>query len=68
MHPYDRENPPQGAGWVVEIIGHHYNPMLRENLRESGPYFFLATKVLPRFWELAAPPASASRTRRCAGS
>ncbi|RUL86841.1 type IV pilus assembly protein PilM [Tautonia sociabilis] len=49
MHPYDQETPPEGPGWVIEIIGHHYNPLV---LREpgTGPYFFLTQRVLPNFW------------------
>ncbi len=27
MHPYDRNNPPSGPGWLVQIIGHHYNEL-----------------------------------------
>ncbi|WP_169976144.1 type IV pilus assembly protein PilM [Tautonia rosea] len=51
MHPYDQENPPEGSGWVIELIGHHYNPLsLRD--REGGPYLFLTERVLPRFWEV----------------
>ena len=50
MHPYDQETPPEGPGWVIELIGHHYNPPLRD--RGSGPFFFLTERVLPRFWEI----------------
>ncbi|WP_152051684.1 type IV pilus assembly protein PilM [Tautonia marina] len=51
MHPYDQENPPEGSGWVIELIGHHYNPLsLRD--QEGGPYLFLTERVLPRFWEI----------------
>ena len=25
MHPYDRNNPPSGPGWIIQIVGHHYN-------------------------------------------
>ncbi|WZO97603.1 type IV pilus assembly protein PilM [Isosphaeraceae bacterium EP7] len=26
MHPLDRDTPPEGKGWVIQVIGHHYNP------------------------------------------
>ncbi len=26
MHPYDRSNAPSGPGWIIQVIGHHYNP------------------------------------------
>ncbi len=26
MHPYDVANPPTGAGWMIQIVCHHYNP------------------------------------------
>ncbi len=48
MHPYDRENPPVGEGWIIEITGHHYNPLDKD--RKSGPFFFLTTRVVPRLW------------------
>jgi type IV pilus assembly protein PilM len=51
MHPYDKATPPEGSGWVIEVIGHHYNPFLLQD-RNSGPYFFLTQRVLPRFWEI----------------
>jgi type IV pilus assembly protein PilM len=55
MHPYDRANPPSGEGWIVQIIGHHYNPLptpeelrLLENQRTVlGPYPYLTRKILP---------------------
>jgi type IV pilus assembly protein PilM len=60
MHPYDRDNPPTGEGWVVQIIGHHYNPSplgpkakrLTENEKKValGPQQYLVQKVVPRFW------------------
>jgi type IV pilus assembly protein PilM len=58
MHPYDREKPPSGAGWVIQLIGHHYNPdpsdaqlNLPENdpkRYEFGPFAYLYQKVMPR--------------------
>ena len=57
MHPYDRANPPVGAGWIVQIVGHHYNPYptgdqqrLPENSParyEFGPYGYLVRKIIP---------------------
>jgi type IV pilus assembly protein PilM len=64
MHPYDRENPPKAeGGWVVQIIGHHYNPYasaeqvkLPELLPngkinpariEFGPYGYLIKRIIP---------------------
>ncbi len=58
MHPYDRANPPAGAGWIVQIVGHHYNPYptseqqarLPENSParyEFGPYGYLVRKIIP---------------------
>src|SRR5262249_41136856 len=57
MHPLDRGTAPSGEGWVVQLIGHHYNPYpsaeqvkLPENSPsryEYGPYGYLIKKVLP---------------------
>ena len=57
MHPYDRANPPSGEGWIVQIVGHHYNPYpdaddARKRLDDPtrtmfGPYGFLVNKILP---------------------
>ncbi len=55
MHPYDRNTPPTGEGWVIQIIGHHYNPQPdTEELRKPelqrtkfGPINYLIQKVLP---------------------
>jgi type IV pilus assembly protein PilM len=60
LHPYDREGgkePPTGEGWIVQIVGHHYNPYptmedrkLPENQRKwLGPYDFITHRILPRF-------------------
>jgi type IV pilus assembly protein PilM len=57
MHPYDVENPPSGAGWIINVVCHHYNPYpsrdqqqitnLRDPRRvEFGPYQFITEKVL----------------------
>ena len=59
--PTTRRTRPQGAGWVIEIIGHHYNPPRygkgSEKLGDAsgrslraGPFPFLTNKVLPRLW------------------
>jgi type IV pilus assembly protein PilM len=58
MHPIDRETAPTGPGWIVQIIGHHYNPspLLRKPMSEEqkkfafGPLAYLQKFVLPRFW------------------
>ena len=56
MHPIDRDTAPSGAGWVVQIVGHHYNPnptaedfKLKPGERQTafGPYQYLTTKILP---------------------
>jgi type IV pilus assembly protein PilM len=58
MHPYDMANPPDGAGWIVQIVGHHYNPypsaeqfklpMTDPKRVEFGPYGFITQKVLSK--------------------
>jgi type IV pilus assembly protein PilM len=59
LHPYDRpggKELPAGEGWIVQIVGHHYNPyptMEERNLPENqrkwfGPYDFITHKVLPK--------------------
>jgi type IV pilus assembly protein PilM len=58
MHPLDRKTPPAGPGWIVQIVGHHYNPYptkedrrLPESQQKAfGPLDYLVKKVLPRFW------------------
>jgi type IV pilus assembly protein PilM len=57
MHPYDRATAPAGEGWIIQVVGHHYNPYpgaeqakLAENSPkryEFGPYGYLVTKILP---------------------
>lgn len=55
MHPIDLATPPTGVGWVIQLVGHHYNPRpSAEELRlpeakrtEYGPYTYLVRKVLP---------------------
>ncbi len=66
LHPYDRptppggKEPPAGEGWIVQIVGHHYNPYPKDaaeraipldspKRREFGPYDFITRKILPRF-------------------
>jgi type IV pilus assembly protein PilM len=38
MHPLDRESAPSGPGWVIQVIGHHYNPspLLRRDVSEKS--------------------------------
>ena len=57
MHPYDRANAPSGKGWIVQIVGHHYNPYPSADqaripetspLRyEFGPLGYLVKKIIP---------------------
>jgi len=60
LHPLDRkpDQAPSGEGWIVQIVGHHYNPypttMEERNLpmeqrKALGPYEFITRKILPRF-------------------
>lgn len=57
MHPYDVENPPSGEGWIIQIVGHHYNPSpSADQIRmgndprrtEFGPHEYLVRKVLTK--------------------
>ncbi len=62
MHPLDRSTPPSGEGWVVHVVGHHYNPprygmgsekisdAIKEKQLALGPIPYLANRVVPRFW------------------
>ena len=60
MHPFDRDNPPSGPGWVIQILGHHYNPSPRSEpgkfLAKRDPRLpvgsaaFIQKYILPRFW------------------
>ena len=57
LHPLDRKEPPVGEGWIIQIVGHHYNPTatfeelkLPESRRKAfGPYLYIVQKILPRF-------------------
>ena len=61
MHPYDRATAPEGAGWIIQIIGHHYNPYpnaeteklkLPDGTRVAmGPYGYMTQKVLPKLMD-----------------
>ena len=73
MHPYDVANPPSGAGWVIQIVCHHYNPYpkTKEQIALSpkdprrtdfGPYQFITEKVLTK---LKRPDDAALRRRPC---
>jgi type IV pilus assembly protein PilM len=63
MHPLDREKAPEGEGWVIQLIGHHYNPSKvganakkltdREKMIALGPIPYLTNEILPRFWSPA---------------
>jgi len=59
MHQYDRANPPKGEGWIIQVIGHHYNPYPRDKKEllipendpkrtDFGPYEFIILKILPK--------------------
>jgi hypothetical protein len=59
MHPVDKDTPPSGEGWIIQIICHHYNPyptdreqlaldVSNPNRTDFGPIQFLTEKVLPR--------------------
>jgi len=58
MHPYDRDpkNKPTGEGWIVQVVGHHFNPRPRSGKGSEdtikgidlGPLTFLNQRVLPR--------------------
>ncbi len=57
MHPFDRVNPPVGEGWVVQLVGHHYNPTPVRTAKgaapdkfDLGPLRHLVIHVLPRLW------------------
>ncbi|HEY2158494.1 MAG TPA: type IV pilus assembly protein PilM, partial [Isosphaeraceae bacterium] len=56
MHPYDRDNPPSGPGWIIQVVGHHYNPLPTNEERalgttskqtSFGPINYLQYVVLP---------------------
>jgi type IV pilus assembly protein PilM len=64
MHPYDRANAPKGeGGWVVQVVGHHYNPYpsgdqykipeklpsgaLNPERTEYGPYAYIVKRIIP---------------------
>jgi type IV pilus assembly protein PilM len=52
IHPYDRDHPPTEKGWVIQIIGHHYNPspvkLKTADKYDFGPRDFLMRMVLSR--------------------
>lgn len=58
MHPYDSANPPSDAGWVIQVVCHHYNPYpsrkqmdykLDDPRRtEFGPYQYITEKILSK--------------------
>jgi type IV pilus assembly protein PilM len=57
MLPLDRETPPTGKGWVIQVIGHHYNPSpYTAGLKPAeknialGPVPYLVTEVIPLFY------------------
>ncbi len=57
MHPIDADAPPSGAGWIIQIACHHYNPYPTSQEQavmdstdprrtDFGPIQFLTDKVL----------------------
>jgi len=58
MHPYDVANPPADAGWVIQLVCHHYNPYpsrkqmdIKLNSRERiefGPYQYITERILSK--------------------
>ncbi len=58
MHPYDSNNPPSDAGWVIQLVCHHYNPYpsrkqmdykLDDPRRiEFGPYQYITERILSK--------------------
>ena len=57
MHVYDRTTPPTGPGWIIQVVGHHYNPgkdkkkfTEKENAYNEGPSRYIQKQILPRFW------------------
>jgi type IV pilus assembly protein PilM len=60
MNQYDQQNPPSGPGWVVQVLGHHYNPHPLHRKKELserevkfayGPLEYIQEVILPRFWQ-----------------
>ena len=57
LHPLDRKEPPSGEGWIIQVLGHHYNPTptieqlkLPPDQRQAfGPYNYIYQKILPQF-------------------
>ncbi len=57
MHPLDRTTPPKGEGWIISVVGHHYNPTYDPKKMPAdqkdamlGPLLYIQNKILPRFW------------------
>ncbi len=60
MHPLDRGTAPEGEGWVIQVVGHHYNPSpigpnskkltAKEKPIAKGPVRYLTDVVIRRFW------------------
>lgn len=52
MHPYDTQeaNLPQGEGWIIQIVGHHYNPYPGKVRNEDnmGPLGYIRSDILKR--------------------
>ncbi|MDB5350850.1 MAG: type pilus assembly protein PilM [Planctomycetota bacterium] len=56
MHVWDRKNKPKGEGWIIQVVGHHYNPTkspkmsAEEKAFAFGPLPYIQQHILPRFW------------------
>ncbi len=60
MHVFDRGETPSGPGWIISVVGHHYNPYdLKSGLTADekkvaqGPTKYLQATILPKFWDPA---------------
>ncbi len=57
MHPLDRTTAPSGEGWIIQVVGHHYNKQpdaeeLKKPYKQRtkfGPVNYLYEQVLPVF-------------------
>jgi type IV pilus assembly protein PilM len=56
MHVYDRNTKPTGEGWIIQVVGHHYNPTrspkmsAEEKATAFGPTGYIQYHILPQFW------------------
>ena len=57
LPPIDQKTPPSGDGWVIQIVGHHYNPSpigVKGISEQEKRYYFgnikYVEQILRRFW------------------